>query len=173
MRVRKFLKLSATLIAIICVLGLLYSQKVLVPKVDADFNTVRAHAPYDVSLKAQKFHDTLTVADLHADTLLWKRKLTKRHDYGHVDLPRLRDGGVDIQIFSTVTKSPSGLNSDGNSADAPDDITKLAIAQLWPIRTWNSIYERAAYQAQRLQKVEANPKNQFLIARTQSDMNIG
>ncbi len=147
------------------------SQKIIVPRLDADFNTVRAHTPYLVSGKSQTLHDRLIVADLHADALLWKRNITQRHDYGHVDLPRLREGGVDIQIFSAVTKSPNGLNFDGNSADAPDDITKLAIVQLWPIRTWNSVYERAAYQSQRLQKVEANPKNQLIIARTQSDMN--
>jgi len=89
---------------------------------------------------------------------------------GHVDLPRLRAGGVNFQIFSAVTKSPRGLNFDGNDASAPDDITRLAMAQLWPVKTWFSIFERAIYQAQRLQKIENDPQNQLIIARNASDM---
>jgi len=65
---------------------------------------------------------TLLVTDLHADNLLWRRDPEKRNDYGQVDFPRLREGGVNIQVFSAVTKSPRGLNFDGNDADAPDDI---------------------------------------------------
>jgi microsomal dipeptidase-like Zn-dependent dipeptidase len=131
-------------------------------------NAVRAHSPYPVSDAAKALHSDLYIADLHADTLLWRRNPSKRHAHGHVDLPRLRDGGVELQVFSTVTKSPRGLNFDGNDADAPDDITRLAQAQLWPLRTWNSIYERAAYQAQRLQKLER--KGEVHIIRTRADM---
>jgi len=100
--------------------------------------------------------------------LLWRRDPAKRHDYGHVDLPRLVEGGVEFQIFSAVTKSPEGLNFDGNDADAPDQITKLAQAQLWPPRTWGSIYERATYQAQRLQKLER--AGRVHIVRSRADM---
>jgi len=62
------------------------------------------------------------------------------------------------------------LNFDGNDVEAPDDITRLAKAHLWPKRTWDSIYERAAYQAQRLQKLEANKTNNLVIARKASDL---
>ena len=166
----KFFKWLFWLFLIAIVIGLFYIQLILVPKTDAGMNPVTDHYPYKVSASAQKLHDNLIVADLHADSLLWKRNPAKRHDYGHADLPRLREGGVDIQIFSTVTKSPSGLNFNGNAADAPDDITKLALAQMWPPRTWQSIYERAAFQAQRLQKIESNKKNNLIIARSKTDM---
>lgn len=167
---RKFLKGLFGLIVAAIIGGLIYTQVVLVPSVDAKMNPVRKHLPYPIQDKTMQLHDTLTVADLHADMLLWKRNPLKQHDYGHTDLPRLRAGGVDIQIFSAVTKSPRGLNFDGNSADAPDDITRLAQAQLWPVRTWGSIYERAAFQAQRLQRIERNPDNNLVIARIQADM---
>ncbi len=153
--------------------GFVYSQLVLVPAVDADKNPVRPHPPHFVSLAAKNLHKTLRVADLHTDTLLWRRNPEKRHDYGHADLPRLREGGVNLQVFSAVTKSPSGLNFGENDANASDDITKLAAAQLWPLRTWNSIYERAAYQAQRLQKLEANPDNRLKIVRSAADLTAG
>ena len=152
--------------------GVAFVQIAVVPKTDAQMNPVRMHPPYFVSGKVERFHRNLRVADLHTDTLLWKRDPRERHNYGHADLPRLREGGVDLQVFSAVTKSPKGLNFGENSADAPDDITTLAIAQLWPPRTWGSIYERAAYQAQRLQKLEAEEANDLVIVRTAADMQI-
>jgi len=148
-----------------------YLQLVFVPNTDAKMNAVVDLGPYDVNETAQALHDTLYVADLHADSLMWRRNTTKRHSRGHVDLPRLRDGGVDFQIFSAVTKAPRGLNFAENSADAPDNITMVAIAQLWPMRTWQSLYERAAYQAQRLNKYEAKSENNLVIARNAADLN--
>lgn len=52
------------------------------------------------------FHRTLFVADLHADTLKWERDLLERSAVGHVDLPRLVEGNVGLQVFTIVTKSP-------------------------------------------------------------------
>lgn len=167
---KRIFKWIGILVLLLLVGGLTYVFAVVVPQTDAKMNHVVPHKAYTVSDEAKALHRTLTIADLHADALLWRRNPEKRHKRGHVDLPRLRDGGVDIQIFSAVTKSPRGLNFDGNSADAPDDITTLAQVQLWPLRTWNSIYERAAFQAQRLQDIEKNKSNNLVIARTQSDM---
>lgn len=167
---RKLLKGLGILIVLAIMATCIYVFGIMVPSTDAKMNPVVDHKPYKISESSQAFHDTLTIADLHGDALLWRRNPEHRHQRGHIDIPRLRDGGVDIQIFSTVTKSPRGLNFDGNAADAPDDIKLLAMAQLWPIRTWNSIYERAAFQAQRLQKIEARTKNNLVIARTKSDL---
>ncbi|MEP4050929.1 MAG: membrane dipeptidase [Litorimonas sp.] len=165
---KRFLKWVGIVLAILAVIGFIVLSKIVWPKVDSDMNPVIAHSPYPVSKRAQTLHDELWVADLHADNLLWRRNPRKRNAHGHVDFPRLREGGVELQVFSTVTKSPRGLNFDGNDADAPDDITRLAQAQLWPRRTWNSIYERAAYQAQRLQKLEK--QSELHIIRTRADM---
>lgn len=168
---RKF-KIGLGLAAFILIAAFLFVQLSLVPSTDAKMNPVRLHPPIAPSKTAKNLHKNLRIADLHTDSLLWKRNPAKRHDYGHADLPRLREGGVTLQVFSAVTKSPKGLNFGENAADAPDDITTLALAQLWPLRTWNSIYERAAYQAQRLQKLEARPKNKLKIVRSAEDMNI-
>lgn len=163
----KFIRIAPPLFMLLVAI---YVFGIVVPSTDAKMNEVTPHAPYKITETTRKLHNTLTVADLHGDALLWRRNPEHRHKRGQIDLPRLREGGVDIQIFSAVTKSPHGLNFDGNSADAPDDITRLSMAQLWPIRTWNSIYERAAFQAQRLQKIEANPDNNLIIARRKADM---
>jgi microsomal dipeptidase-like Zn-dependent dipeptidase len=105
-----------------------------------------------VSEEAKALHATLTIVDLHADTLLWKRDPQDRAERGHVDLPRLHDGNVALQLFSSVTKSPHGLNYDRNSAGTADDITLLAIAQLQPVRTWRSLLERSLWHSQKLDR---------------------
>ena len=105
---------------------------------------------WPVSAQAQALHDRLIIGDWHSDALLWDRNLLKRADRGHTDIPRLQDGNVAVQVFTTVTKSPSGLNYGHNSAGAPDNITKLVMGQLRPIRTWSSLKERALDQAARL-----------------------
>lgn len=166
----KALKIILGLIIVLLLAGAVYVFAILVPQTDAEKNKVLPHDPYPVSNEAQALHNTLYIADLHADTLLWRRNPETRHSRGQVDLPRLKEGGVNFQVFSAVTKSPRGLNFDENSADAPDDIALLAKAQLWPLRTWDSIYERAAFQAQRLHKIAAKEKNNLVIAKTKSDM---
>lgn len=51
-----------------------------------------------------EIHKAATVVDLHVDTLLdlaaGKRDLDGASSGGHVDLPRLRQGGVDVQVFA-------------------------------------------------------------------------
>ena len=168
---KRFIKILFGLLLLVIIGAVTYIFGVVVPGQDAKMNAVTAHAPYPVSEAARTLHADMLIADLHSDSLLWRRNPEKRWERGHVDLPRLREGGVDIQVFSAVTKSPRGLNFDGNDADAPDDIKMLAYVQLWPQRTWNSIYERAAFQAQRLQTIEKRSKNKLVIARKKSDLN--
>jgi microsomal dipeptidase-like Zn-dependent dipeptidase len=104
---------------------------------------------------ALALHASLDIADLHADTLLWYRSLLERSDRGQVDLPRMIDGNVAVQMLTTVTKSPSGQNYDSNSADAGDTITLLAMVQRWPLATRDSLFARATYQAERLHNFAA------------------
>ncbi|MHA4834999.1 dipeptidase [Sphingopyxis sp. MSC1_008] len=107
-----------------------------------------------VSERAKALHRTLTIVDLHSDTLLWKRDILDRADRGHMDLPRLEDGNVALQILASTTKSPKGQNYDANGADT-DNITGLVIAQLQPVRTWNSLLERSLWHAEKLHRAVA------------------
>ncbi|HLY99832.1 MAG TPA: hypothetical protein VKT33_12300 [Candidatus Angelobacter sp.] len=45
-------------------------------------NHVRHHPPYTVSAAATELHNKLVVADLHADSLLWKRNLLEHGTRG-------------------------------------------------------------------------------------------
>lgn len=133
-------------------------------------NVVRAHEPAQVSVEARALHDDLLIGDWHADSLLWKRSILKRADRGHVDLPRLIEGNVALQVFTAVTRSPRGLNYETNAADAPDDITLLAMGQLWPVLTWSSLAERALYQAQKLQDAADGSDGRLRVIRSGADL---
>lgn len=137
--------------------------------IDAQMNSVANPPPYPTSASAQKLHQGLFVADLHDDALLWERDLLKRYDYGHSDLPRMLEGRLGLQVFSTVTKTPRGLNMESNGADS-DNITLLAMAQRWPRETWNSLLQRALYQAQKLQDAAADSDGRLVLIRTRADL---
>lgn len=137
--------------------------------VERGMNTTLAY-PWEVTPEGQAFHDGLVIGDWHSDSLLWDRDLRQRWDRGHMDLPRLRDGNVALQVFTTVTKSPRGLNYEHNVADAPDDITLLMIAELRPIRTWFSLLARALDQAERLNATAAAAPGELKVIRTGADL---
>jgi microsomal dipeptidase-like Zn-dependent dipeptidase len=125
--------------------------------------------PLNVTPQARALHAKLTVADMHADTMLWNRDLLDRADRGHVDLPRLQAGNVALQVFSSVTKTPKGQNYDGNTGDT-DNITLLTFAQLQPPRTWRSLLERSLYHGEKLDAAAAGSGGAFRVIRTAPEL---
>lgn len=139
------------------------------PIVERGMNKVLPATLPTVTAQTRALHQTLQIADLHGDTLLWRRNLLDRADRGQVDLPRLAEGNVALQIFSSVTKSPRGLNYDANSADS-DNITPLAIAQLQPVRTWGSLLQRSLWHATKLERAVAASNGQLRLIRTPAEI---
>ena len=137
--------------------------------VEKSMNKVLEHPPYKISQSAQNKHDGLVIMDWHSDSLLWNRNLLKRSNHGHMDIPRLAEGNVAIQMFTAVTKSPKGQNYESNTADS-DNITMLAIVQLWPPAAWSSLYERALFQSRRLHDWASKEPERVKIIRRQSDL---
>ena len=137
--------------------------------VEDQLNRVEAHAPYKISARTKALHATLNMADLHADTLVWGRDVLKRGTRGHVDVPRLVEGRYALQVFSTVTKTPRGQNYDRNTGDS-DVIGMLARVSFWPARTWDSLLERALFQAERLHQAAARDPKALMVVRTRADL---
>ena len=136
---------------------------------DRKMNSVESPAPYPASASAKQLHQRLFIADLHDDVLLWERDLLKRYDFGHSDLPRMLEGRVGLQVFSTVTKTPRGINYERNSSET-DNITLLAMAQRWPKETWSSLLQRALYQAHKLNEASANSDGRLVIIKNRGDL---
>ncbi len=136
---------------------------------DAAVNRVDSAKVVAVSPQTQRLHDSLDIVDLHADSLLWDRDIDERADRGHVDLPRLRDGHVTLQIFSSVTKVPFGQNYESNGSGS-DMLTILVIAQLQPFKTWGSLLERSLYHAEKLDDAVARAEGGLVPVNTPSDL---
>lgn len=132
-------------------------------------NGVGNRGPYAVDPAAHDLHERLTVVDLHADSLLWGRDLLRRADRGHVDVPRLIDGNVALQVFALPTKVPRHLNIERND-DRTDDIRLVAFLQGWPRTTWRSLLARADYQAGRLATMAAASGGRLVLVRSVADL---
>jgi len=138
--------------------------------VDRSLNRVAGPPPPPPSPRAAALFASLRVADLHADPLLWDRNLAERHAYGQVDLPRLLEGNVALQVFGLVTQSPAGQNFERNRADAFDVITLIAVLQRWPRATWTSRLARARQQCGELDALAAGSHGRFSVIRSADDL---
>ncbi len=125
--------------------------------------------PYDASERARALHRGLLVADLHADSLLWGRDLLQRSGQGQVDVPRLIEGNVALQVLAASTKSPRHLNIERND-DRSDDIILLALAGGWPRATWRSLLARALHKADRANAMESRSEGRFTLIRSRADL---
>lgn len=132
-------------------------------------NPVTRTKPYTPTKRGAALHAELFIADLHADPLLWNRDLSQRGAWGQVDVPRLIEGNVGLQVFSVVTKTPKHMNTERND-DATDEVQLLAIAQRWPVDAWFSLKARALYQAGKLQKLEEDSDGRLSFLRTRQDL---
>jgi microsomal dipeptidase-like Zn-dependent dipeptidase len=122
-----------------------------------------------VSEAALELHRSLVVCDLHADSLLWGRDLLVRGDGGHVDVPRLIEGGVALQALAASVRVPRHLQQEGNS-DTSDDVLLLAIACGWPARTWRSPKDRALYLAERARSMASSSAGRFTVVASRAEL---
>ena len=123
-------------------------------------NTVVERGPYVVSEKARAFHDSLLVCDLHSDTFMWMRDPLIRSAAGHIDLPRLEEGGAAVQVFAAATSCPMGMNF-SSTPRSLDMLTPLVILQGWPSPTWSSLLQRACHMAGRMHDAAKRSDGRF------------
>lgn len=141
----------------------------LVGRVEDRMNPVGPSDPRPVSHRAAALHATLRVADLHADSLLWGRDLAVRGTRGAVDVPRLIEGRVAVQVLSMAVKTPRHLNIEQND-DTSDNVLALALAGRWPRATWTRLLPRVAHLAGRAQALADGSGGRFRLLRSQADL---
>ena len=150
-------------------LGAKAGGRTMVGRTEARLCQTRVAPPYPASDRAMALHQTLWVADLHADSLLWGRDLLVRGDRGQVDVPRLREGNVALQVLAVTTKSPRHLNIERND-DRSDDVILLALALGWPPATWRRLLPRALHLASRADRLAARSAGAFRVIRSRGDL---
>ena len=146
-----------------------FGGRAMVGRTEARLCTTRDRPPYRASDRARALHAELWVADLHADSLLWGRDLLQRSTRGHVDVPRLIEGNVALQVLAATTKSPRHLDLDRND-DRSDDVILLALALGWPPATWRRLLPRALHLAARADAMAARSDGRLTIIRSRADL---
>jgi membrane dipeptidase len=142
---------------------------VLALQLEGFFNQIEPTPLPAISPRARALHDTSFVADLHADSLLFGRNLLERSSLGHVDLPRLQEGGVGLQVFSLPTIVPFGLNIESNERPGLDAITIIGLAQLSPI-AWQGPTRRALSRAKQLRDYAKSSDGAFFLIENRADL---
>lgn len=165
MTARRALLTAASVLLAVWLLGPTVATRIAVPLVNPTLDSVGTTA----SDEAVRLHASLAGADLHGDALLWDQGLLERRAVGHIDVPRMIEGRVALQMFTAVTKTPAGMNIDSNSADS-DRITWLAVLQAWPPRTWFSLVERALHQSTKLHDAAAKSNGQLTVVTSRAEL---
>jgi microsomal dipeptidase-like Zn-dependent dipeptidase len=132
-------------------------------------NVVRPVPLPAVSERARSLHTSIPVADLHADSLLFGRDISRRSDIGHVDVPRLQEGGVALQMFTAATQAPVGFDIHRTDTGAPDVLRMAGLVQLSPF-LWRGPLGRALLQAERLEEAIAASDGALFPIRTRADL---
>lgn len=166
---RRVAAVAAALGGVAAAAGAKVSADRLIARVERQRNVVHRPPPYPASDRARALHARIPVADLHADSLLWGRDLLVRADRGHVDVPRLIEGGVAVQAWAVCTKVPRRANLDRND-DRSDDVLLVALAQRWPIATWGSLLARALHQAGRARAFAERSGGRLTLLRSKGDL---
>lgn len=160
-----FKKILYTIILLL-VLGFIVLFAFVPTYTDKSMNKVIAR----YSGKHSAAYDSLPfIADLHCDMLLWDRDFFEEHDYGHVDLPRMKKANMAFQVFTVVSKTPRGINIERNS-DETDQIALLSFAQLRPPSNWFSIKARALNQCKELYAAADKSEGTFRVVSSQNEL---
>ena len=146
---------------------------------DALINRISLDPPYHLdNPTGHQFHQSLFVADLHADTLLWERNLFERYERGHLDVPRTIEGNIALQAFTVFTKIPwpyvrlfsTPWLETYYSQHAADVGTILAMAQLGDERKRGSLKERALYYGERFQEWADESEGKLTFIKSSQDL---
>lgn len=137
--------------------------------IEKHINKILDRPPYHVDDDIKRIHDQLTIVDLHADSLLWNRDLLVRNSFGHMDIPRLFEGNVAIQVFGVATKFTVGTRLGRLSLNV-DLIRLLSLIDSWPRPTRDNLFQRAVYQSNKLHDLIARSNGRMMLIRSVNDL---
>ncbi|MFT4548314.1 MAG: membrane dipeptidase [Verrucomicrobiales bacterium] len=135
---------------------------------DRSLNPVASIDPVEITAEAAALHEGSIVVDLHADICLWTRDLNKRHRRGHVDLPRLREGGVGLQFVTVPTKLV--LSKRAPRLFFTDLFFWRSMISIERPDRWFKTASRARLQLKRARQWVANSDGELVLIRTREEL---
>lgn len=161
--VKRIFGWSAFILLLLLLFGLIFLPGIAERSMNKVVGTSQTATP-----AARALHARLTIADLHGDSLLWQRNILDRSQQGQIDLPRLRDGHVALQIFSSVSQTPWGQNYQSN--DDSDILWLLTMFQRQPMSSWFSPLGRTLWHGEKLRGATALSHGQLRQILTVADL---
>ena len=128
-----------------------------------------ASMKFALSGEAADVHSKLRVANLHADTMIWRKNLNRRSRVGSFDFPRMWDGNGALQLFLSVTEIPRRTEDD-NIDDYSDRLTLLGTVDRWPIGAVLDQTKRAVYFRQKLREFCRESQGEIRFVETASQL---
>ncbi|MGI9291531.1 MAG: hypothetical protein ACR2QG_09695, partial [Gammaproteobacteria bacterium] len=135
-------------------------------------NQVVALPPYPSDADSQALHDTLFIADLHADTFTFNDRFMEHKAHGHLDYPRAREAGFNLLTmgiatevpFDMIRRPPEGIARDGNL------ILTNAIIGLEPLGNWYSNFARGNWVMDNVHRVVNEHPDKLLLITHREDV---
>ncbi len=167
----KIVRNSLILFILIFCISFIISKPYVMEYFTNKYDRVLSGPPYDIASEAAKeLHKSLSVCDLHCDALMWGRDLLEKNESGHVDIPRMIEGNIALQVFSVPTKVPWKVSQWGTNPDQFNTLNLAAIFGGWPLSTWFNLTERALYNAKELNDFAAKSSGQFMVIRNSKEL---
>ncbi len=161
MRITLYALIAAALCAVFFYLLGIHAERLI--------NRVEQGPLPQLSERARVLHEASLVVDLHADSTLFGRDLLERSDVGHVDFPRLREGGVGLQFFTAPTRVPISFDLHQTSADAPDVLSLLGGLRGGPFRRVGP-YRRGMLQGAQIRQAAERSGGEIALISTKGDL---
>jgi membrane dipeptidase len=161
--------MKVLLYSLAALLLLVLSFQLIAANSERFVNRVNSAQLQTVGEHGRELHRASLVVDLHADSALMGRDLLERSAVGHVDLPRLIEGGVGLQFFTVPTQVPISSDIHHTARDDPDMMRVLdwvqfgSLGGLGPLR-------RAMLQIERVQRAVEDSNGALISIRTRSDL---
>ncbi len=128
------------------------------------FNQTVIEAPHEVSGEARRLHDTMLIADMHADSAVYLIDFSKPQPHGHVGWDRLVAGGLSLLTLSLPTET---------TIDPWRVFNGMAIGGIvngQPFDTWFSNFARGQYFIRHIHAVVAANPERMSIIRDRADL---
>ena len=142
-------------------MGGLTPRSVLSRAADRILHTVSVPDPEPVSAQAAELHRQIPVVDLLIGSAIMRPDFIARRRYGHVDLPRAREGGIDLLGISIATRLPD-LRGTWS--------TPFFWSQGLPFRALRSDLATANALIDRVEGWEAESNGALRIVRSEADL---
>ncbi len=126
--------------------------------------------PYRTSEASRRVHESLLIADLHADTASSLIDFSKPQPYGHIGRERLEAGNLSLLTLALATEVTVIVDPRGGRIRGLNPLAFASVVNGWPVATWTSDYERGHFFLEHVKGVVAENSNRMFLIANREDL---